>query len=450
MNKNIQEYTYIKDSLNQSFIFYMDNQHNLIFDKSNVNNNYTDAKIIESNVVDFSANIDKNNKLHLLYLLSSGKLMYSIYFNETWQKNLVRTLDTRSNRYKYLNLFFNENQINIFYAFTNLINTNLWTIEHIIKDSTHWKKKTVASIFSEKNFTPFYLDRDKFGNIFLVYRAKEYTTNHIYYTFYNIFTKEWVTTPNKISSSETDNIFPYLFIDSQDNIHVLWYSLSNNKYLIAYKQLSPMGQNKYHWTEIKLPKITSSNYPPIMFEKDNKLNIICITNDEIHCLVSKNYGLNWNLENKISLNKRAIHLIKYFCNNLSNNINSKINHCYGSTDDDNVHFYFDENLDKALINDKVSSSTLDNEYQGKDNLVNQEEEINMKNTKEEQLMDLKNLLLENQNQLMNTFNHAKENSTSLKEVVATINDIKKDIEFIKEKITNIEKNQNTKKRFFNI
>ena len=211
-----------------------------------------------------------------------------------------------------------------------------------------------------------------------------------------------------------------------------------------------MGQNKYHWTEIKLPKITSSNYPPIMFEKDNKLNIICITNDEIHCLVSKNYGLNWNLENKISLNKRAIHLIKYFCNNLSNNINSKINHCYGSTDDDNVHFYFDENLDKALINDKVSSSTLDNEYQGKDNLVNQEEEINMKNTKEEQLMDLKNLLLENQNQLMNTFNHAKENSTSLKEVVATINDIKKDIEFIKEKITNIEKNQNTKKRFFNI
>ncbi|MCR1897938.1 hypothetical protein NSA47_02915 [Irregularibacter muris] len=449
MNKNIQEYTYIQDSLNQSFIFYVDKQHNLIFNELKTDNNYTNTKIVKSNVADFAANIDKNNKLHLLYLLNSGELIYAVYLNKTWEENVVRKLDPRSNRYKYLNLFIHESHISIFYAFTNIINTNLWSIEHITKDSTYWSKKTILSVFSGKNFTPFYLDKDKFGNIFLIYRAKEYTTNHIYYTFYNIFNKEWVKAPAKISSSEIDNISPYLFIDSRDNIHVLWYSLDDNDYLLTYKQLSPMRQSKYHWTEINLPKITNSSYPPIMFEKNNKLYIVCIGEDKIHCLVSENYGLNWNLENEVSLNDRPIHLIKHFCNITSTNIHNKIHHCYGSINDDHIYFYLGENLNEQSITDKISSSFLENEQQVNSNLVEQKEQINTQNIEEDPLMNLKNDIVENQNELINALNSIEENSTSLKEVIDTITNIQKDIEVIKEKITTIEKNQNTKKKLFN-
>lgn len=439
MKRNIKEYAHIKDSLNQSFIFHIDHEFNLVFKELDENGNYLSDRVIENNMIDFSASIDKKDRIHLIYLLGNGELKYSIYINGEWQKSLVRRLDIKSNIYKYLNLFLHEEHINIFYAFTNIINTSLWTIEHITKDSSNWRQMTVTNIFCEGNFTPFYLDKDKFGNLSLVYKAKEYNTNHIYYTAYNVFINEWGKSLTKISYSETDNVYPYLFIDSQDNIHVLWYSLDNNNYLITYKQLSAVGKKKYNWEEIRLPKTIGAEYLPIMFENKNELNILCVSKGEIHSLVSKNYGLNWNLENKIPLNDQEVHLIKHVHNDISSS-GDKVNHYYGNIDDNKVHFYFAEEED-------VSTSDFKNDVQKINDLEKEDEQkIAEIEVETEHEIEVQNEIeTETETEIERK---REEELLILNGIVDRINDIKNDVELIKEKVQKIEEKQNTKKGFF--
>lgn len=412
VKRNIKEYALIKDSLNQSFIFQMDDENNLVFKKLNEDGNCSNDRIIENDVVDFSTNIDKKDRIHIIYLRKDGELTYGIYINEEWQRSVVRRLDTKSNKYKYLSLFLHENHVNILYAFTNIINTNLWTIEHITKGSSHWRKITATNIFCEDTFSPFYIDKDKFGNLFLIYMAREYNTNHIYYNTYNIFINKWGKSLIKISHAETDNIHPYLFIDSKDNIHVLWYSLKNDDYLMTYKQLSPIGKKKYHWEEIKLPKIICGKYPPLMYETEKELKIVCITSDGIQYLVSKNYGLDWDLENEIPLHHPVVDIIKCAHNNSDNNTNNKMNHRLGHVDDHKVQFYLPEQPDTKLPKDEDETKKI----------VVSEKEQEDEETEEKFVMP--------------------------KEVQDVINDIKRDMELLKERMHKIEEKQNTKKGFF--
>ncbi|MEW8973191.1 MAG: hypothetical protein AB2375_03280 [Tissierellaceae bacterium] len=447
MKENIKKNTVITSSSNHSFVFYIDNNHNLISQQIYIDNNSTNTTVIENNILDFSAIIDKNDRIHLLYLLKNGELIYSIYLNEKWQKNLIGKLDTKSNIYKYLNLFLHEKHISIFYVFANLINTNLWTIEEITQDSVNWKKRTITNTFSEKNFSPIYIDRDNFGGIHLVYKAKEYSFNQIYYTFYNAFTEKWSPISNKISSSATNNILPYLFVDSRNNVHILWYSSIDGKYLLTYKRLSSMGQNKYQWTEIRLPKIIASNFPSIMFEKDNKLNIIYITKEELCCLVSQDFGKNWMLENEIPLSSSTLHLIEYH-SNLSTHNSDKINHCYGNIDK-NIYFFIDENLEKEDLN-KITVSSLDLDDKDKNTIEKQEEKIISQDIETDKLRELNTLLWETYNQTIENYNSIEKNSISLKEIIDTENDIRNELKLIKEKIMDIEKKQNNKKGFFRL
>jgi len=423
INDKLKEDVYIKDSSNQTFVFFKDDNHNLIFNKINTDDNFT---IIDKRVLDFSATIDENNRLHLLYLHEQGELIYCIYSNNNWQKNLIGKLDTKSNIYKYLTLFIQKNTINIFYASANLINLNSWTIEHITKNKDNLKKHIVTNIFSEKIINPFYMDCDKFGNIYLVYSGKEYNYYSIYYLFFNTFTRIWATTPTKISSSSTNNIFPYIFVDSQNNVHILWYSLNNGDYLLNYKRFSPVGNNKFQWEKINLPKISGYDYPAIMVEKNNCLNIICVSDKEILNLTSQDYGNTWNLENKNIIEHHPIHLIKYY--DLSvNKTHYKINHNYGNIHNNTVSFYFESYKEDPK---NTSNNPID------DNLNNE----NDSNPIEEESNSLENILIKEIENLKST----------IIEMQNQIESIKNDIKSIKNNLQEIEKKSNNKKGFFNI
>lgn len=422
MKKNyiITERVFVKDSLNRTFIFSKDNNNNLVFNKINMDDSPT---IIDKNVVDFSATLDENNRLHLIYLRRRGELIYCKYSDETWQKKPIGRLDIRSNTYKYLTLYVHKNTINIFYVSANLINLNLWTIEHIIKINDNWQKFIVANIYSEKTVDPFFMDNDEFGNIYLVYSGKEYNNYNIYYLFFNAFTKRWSTNPTKISSSAANNILPYLFIDSQSNIHILWYSSSNKDYYLNYKRYSSVGDSKYQWKEISLPKIIGDNYHALMFERDNKLNIIYISQEEVFNLVSKNYGDTWHLDNKTPVENYPIYLVKYY--NLSlDRSESKINHYYGNMNNNKISFYF-YNFHEDLIEKSDEFKDADLE---KDNIDAPIEDEDVPVPKANELEILKNTLLEMQNQLEN---------------------IKEDMDLIKYKLQDIEDKSN-KKGFLNL
>ncbi len=407
-NFGIREGIFIKDSFNQSFVFFKDDNKNLIFDKVGVDNSTT---IIDKDVLDFSAALDENSKLHLLYIHKKGELVYCIYTDGNWQKKIIGKFDIQSNTYKYLTLYVHNNVINILYSCANLINLNLWSIEHIIKHKNKWQKHIVANIYSEKSMDPFYIDRDEFGNIHLVYSSKEYNNYNIYYLFYNTFTKRWTTSPTKISSSLSNNVLPYLFVDSHNNIHILWYSSNNRDYLLNYKRYSSIGDSKFQWKEINLPKILGYNYPALMVEKYNKLNIICISQEEIYNLVSQDYGITWVLDNKRPIEEDPVYLIKYY-NHPLKRFENKINHYYGNIHNDNIYFYFD-NFHGDLLDENAVIPGVESDS----------------NEEEKETENLKNTLLDMQKQL---------------------NAIKEDMNLIKDKLQDIEEKALNRKGFFNI
>lgn len=430
-NYSIRESVFIKDSLNNSFMLFRDNNENLLFDKINIDNS---SMIIDKDIMDFSATIDENNRLHLLYLNKSGELIYCTYSENAWHKNLIGRLDIQSNMYKYLTLLIHKNTINIFYATANIINLNLWTIEHIVKNIDNWQKHVVTNIFSDKTLDPFYIDQDEFGNIYLVYSGKESVHYNVYYLFFNTFNKKWAPNPTKISSSFVDNILPYIFVDTQNNVHILWYCSNNGEYLLKYKRFSSIGEDKFHWREIKLPKITGSNSHALMLEKYNRLNILYAERNEIYNLVSNDHGNSWILEDKTSIVNHPLYLVQYY--NLSlNRLRHKINHYYGSIDKASISFYCDDFHEDLKEFNEFKAASLKGEKDSvkddiKDNINLEEKENKAKSqAPKDELEKLKKDLVEIKDQ---------------------VKLIKKDIKLIKDKLQNIEERTKNRMGFLKI
>ncbi|MBW4828870.1 MAG: hypothetical protein KZY61_14050 [Clostridiaceae bacterium] len=422
MNINIKESELIKNSIGESFNFYIDKKNNLVFNKFNNKNTLSiSLSEIDSNVLSFSVIIDENDIIHLIYLIKNGDLIYCTYVEENWIKKLVFKLDTKSNIYKNLTLLISNNSINIFYAYTNLVNVNLWNIEQITKNNTRWEKKAVTSIFSKKVFSPFYIDYDSLGNIHLVLKANEHNSTHIYYIFYNVFIKKWSQSTEKISFIDTYNIFPYLFIDSKNNIHILWSSLENKDYTLKYKRLSHIGKNKYKWNTIDLPHINNITYTPVMIETNETLKIIYLKNNEIGYLNSINYGESWRFTNKTKLSDLPIWFIKYSSNIQKKYSNNKIHYIYGIIDE-NISLFFngDEFYKESTMHSNNKTTKL------------QQNELNFVD---------KNEFTE----LKKTISEIKKTS---QEIFTISDNILSEINIIKEKINDIDK-QKSKKSFFN-
>jgi len=245
--------------------------------------------------------------------------------------------------------------------------------------------------------------------------------------FFNTFTQIWTTTPTKISSSVTNNILPYIFVDTQNNVHILWYSTKNGDYFLNYKRFSSVGESRFQWKEINLPKILGYNYPAIMIEKNDELNIICISEEKVLNLTSTDYGNTWIIKDETSVGQHPIYLIKYY--NLSlNKAQNKINHYYGNIENGNVSFHFDNFHEDLKINsDVLSNGNLENEII--DDIPKESEEESVFNSDNKEIEKLKSDLAEMQNQI---------------EIV------KNDIESIKDKLRDLEEKSNNKKGFFNI
>lgn len=400
MSININKGKLIKSSTGEFYHIYIDKKSHLILSKYDENNVLTEkTPIIQEEVLDFAANIDSEDKIHLIFLLKDGNLVYYLYNEKKWLKSFIKKLDIQSNIYKYLNIYMINNEINIFYTYANLINQNLWTIEQLIGTKNNWTRIRVNTFLSEKLPNPYYIDYDNMGNIHLVFSAKEKSLNHVYYTFYNSFIKKWNQIPEKISSSNVNNLFPYLFVDSKSNIHIIWSTLNSENYTVHYKKFTHIGQDKYTWKEIKLPNINNIDSSPIILEDNKILKIIFIKNNRVHYLYSKDYGTSWfKSEDSYEINKGSSFL-SYSSNSLDEYSMSKKNHLYCKIND-KITFYPDKSYKKN---------------NSKKRKVNFEKENNIPEPEEDLISEIYKLT---------------------KNISKSINNIEKDIELLKEAFKN--------------
>ena len=331
MNKEL-----VINSNGELFLFEINKQNKINCTKYNNKYISTDVfSLLNDEVLTFSTTIDDKNNIHLIVLTYSGKLFYFLYYKYKWSNALIANFDTKSNIYRNLNILSDDKNINIIYSYANLINVNLWHIQHILYNRKTWEKYNIISFLGDKNNQYFNIDKDSFDTIHLLYNNIQNSNLQVNYLFYNPFAKLWNKSTTKLSKTNTNNLFPYIFIDTKNNIHALWLEKTHENNRLKYLSLTTIGNNKYEWSEKNFPDISNCIDMPIIFEEKGILKIVYLTDNKIGFLYSSDYGHNWFKGDLLEIDNSKIFLVK-----VSSHLkNIKINHAY-CINENILKFYF--------------------------------------------------------------------------------------------------------------
>lgn len=346
--------------------------------------------LYQKNILKYTILIDENDSIHLIALLNTGDLNYYKYDDKKWVMGTISKFDLKSNIYNQFEILIINNKLHFIYNYSNLINSNIWTIQHVILGCETEEVHNVTRYIAKKVPEPFIVDADSQGNIHLLYSTNLSNNSQIYYSFYSPYTKVWSTLPKQISLNNANNLFPFLLVDLEDNLHSLWVEEENN-YQLKYLRMSSKGKEKYIWKEIKLPYILISQYPIIIFEQDKTLNLYYISYNTLQSLISTDYGNSW-INSKISnaINEN-ISIVKVTSNLLS--IANKIKFANCNLNDSPKLYFFDNYLLNSSLSTKSEYlfESNDNESTG----AITENNIELKNelhNKIELLLDFNNNL----------------------------------------------------------
>lgn len=344
MNANNNLYYLVLNSIEYFYIFQLSQEGVLSYRIYDFKYNLIEKDIFTNDkVLNFSMALDDSNNLNIVYLLKTGELYHKVLHNSKWIGSIIGKYDTVSNRYNKLKILFIENKLNIIYSYSNLIASNIYTIQHIVYDQSVQEQHNVVKYVSSRLGDPFTVDYDDSGTIHLLYNAITNRESYIYHCFYSPYRKAWSVNPQELSTPETKNIKPYLFIDSSSNIHSLWLENKKNHYSLQYKTMATKGRNKYNWNSIKIPYRLSKDDSPIIFEANNNLKISLISHKENCILYPKGPSNSWVKEDFLQADLLGD---KYFLNTVISNKtypNTKGNHSFGKLDK-NPYIYIINNV----------------------------------------------------------------------------------------------------------
>lgn len=418
MNESLINDNLIINSEGEFTLFHLNNHGEIKYTKYDPSNKPMETLILhKNNALRYAVTIDNIDNIHLIVLTKLGELSYYIYKNNTWSSAIIAKFDLKSNLYNNIDILKVNENINIIYNYANLINSKLWTIQHVIENKKIWDKQNIASLVLDKSFAYFHIDIDFFNTIHLLYSSIENNIYQVYHTFYNSYAKKWNPNPQRLSLSNTNAIFPYLFVDTQDNLHAVWLEKLKMNYKLKYCKLNSKGNEKHLWEQKNIPHISNCNSMPIIAEEKGKLKIIYLTNQDIRSFYSTNYGNTWYEGDTLEISPSKISIAKV-SENLLRSSHIKINHAY-CTIDDSLYFYFLNSINQIDIADTDSTLIESKESTEPINILDIEEEIiaklekileNQKETKIilDKTIDSQNKIEEKLNIITETLNREKD------------------------------------------
>lgn len=305
----------VLNSKDYFYIFEHDNIGSLSYRVYSLDFELIDKHLIEeSGVLKYAITLDKNNNINLIYLLKSGQLNLNIYDDLKWNSYTIGNLDTRANRYNHFEVLFVNDKLNLIFTYSNLINSNIYTIQHITYDNGPGEKYNIIRYISNKLGDPFVVDSDDLGTIHLLYNTITNNDSYIFHSFYSPFTRGWSNNPNELSSREVQNISPYLFVDSKSSLHGLWIESNKNVNSFKYFKMNIRGKEKYIWKPVRIPYISPDNCRPILYEEGKQLKLLYMRNNHLYYIYSTDYGNSWSREVQIETADN-ISIIKTSINN---------------------------------------------------------------------------------------------------------------------------------------
>lgn len=253
-------------------------------------NNSAQSTVLSKEVLiyDFEKNADI---FHCIYLQKNGDLVYCRIQNQEITKTLIGKFDIGTNHYHKIALLIINSKLNIFYSYSNLVNSNIYTLQHIIYNREMENRYNIMRFVSNKREDIFSVVDDSHGNIHLLYNTSSTSYSYIYYTSFNIFNKRWINDPIKVSNDSENCVNPYLFSDKQGNIHGIWWEKKEKDYLLKYSRLNMHRNKKSKWQKIIIPSFYSDDANCKVNLEGNVINI----DSGIKKIVSKDLGLSWKI-----------------------------------------------------------------------------------------------------------------------------------------------------------
>ncbi|MBS4540054.1 hypothetical protein GOQ27_16370 [Clostridium sp. D2Q-11] len=279
-------------------IIFISKKNELLYKVFNEENqNIKSDTLIKKNVIDFSADLDQNDNIHITHLDKEGNFLYSILKEDNIKNNILKKFNLNSNKYKEFKIKATENNIDILYLSNDVLNPNLWTINHLKVNREGWLKNNVITFVAHNKTKTYSIAQDKYLNIHVIYLHKYESKHHVNYISYNSILGKWINRPTKLSEEDEDNYSPEIHVDSKDNLHALW--ISNET--IVHKVLPLVNSYKKNWKFISTDNSRVEGLPIITESKDG-IYIAGINNETNSIAIFKNENKN-NIHNKdISLN----------------------------------------------------------------------------------------------------------------------------------------------------
>lgn len=237
----------------------------------------------------YSATVNSNDEIFIVVLSKSGELHLYSFNNMNWSKNTIGKFDLVSNSYKQLEIIFVNEKVNIFYSYYNTSFSNIWMIQHIIFNKLIEEIHNVVRYAAANIWGPFIIDTDSNGNIHLIYN----NNSQVYYTLYNPFTKKWNSPVKQLSKQDLVNSWPYLFVDSKDNLHCLWLNKVKALNQVNYMKMPIKGRDSFVWKTMIFPFKIFTEILPIIFQEKDLLKLIYFNEDSVKFLYSSDSGNSW-------------------------------------------------------------------------------------------------------------------------------------------------------------
>ena len=178
-NQNI---SIIFNSNEETFLFDLSANKEIVYTIYDSFFNELESKnILDENIMKYSVLIDKNNVIHLIALTNTGELNYYKYIKDKWIKNNVAKFDLASNLYNQMEILMVKDKLHIIYNYSNIINSNIWTIQHVILNDKNGERHNAIRYISKRIPDPFFVNADSLGNIHIVYKTYINNDSQIYH-----------------------------------------------------------------------------------------------------------------------------------------------------------------------------------------------------------------------------------------------------------------------------
>lgn len=336
------QYLLTQSSKQQWHFFYQSNTG--ICFKRKLENQWSEYEILfKDGQGDFDVITDPRDNIHLICQDKLGSIIYLMYNGQQWHKYVI--LQSKSNRTypKYFKMLLVNNWINLFYII-DYKDKNL-LVHHVLDNSN---VPPIVVDYIVKSARPFCVSTDNSNNIHVYYQSKT-VSDKIGYKWY-IWSKKTWSDFISIHQDAEDVTLPYVIIDQDDNIHLIYLKKDIKNYSIIYKRKPFNSFDKSLWDkEVTVYNRCNEDVLPVIIKADKKLWILWQQDIKVLSSSSDDDGITWKGPSQFMAGRYG-NISLFGCRTpIAVKKDSVIcDQCYGYTNYDDVNLYILSNYIEQL------------------------------------------------------------------------------------------------------